>query len=205
MMLRPSTIVYRIKYGLLQPWLPQCWYELSYFIVCNPLTHDILGEIRSRCHLHSDFPLPRSRCGRCRSLDWTNIHRQPASGEAAHVEQSSSSSRPVCSLLIHGFSTDACASFGAAIAGLVSIRAFGAQPKFGIESLARIDRYTRSARNFFNLNREIILFTPLVLYTLMTSLDGSPYVSIYWDHYSEQHLRRTLSISNQLRQATLVS
>ncbi|KAJ7512528.1 P-loop containing nucleoside triphosphate hydrolase protein [Mycena galericulata] len=45
------------------------------------------------------------------------------------------------------------AHFGAAIAGLVSIRAFGAQSKFNIESLARIDRYTRAARNFYNLNR----------------------------------------------------
>ncbi|KAJ7758122.1 hypothetical protein DFH07DRAFT_818757 [Mycena maculata] len=47
------------------------------------------------------------------------------------------------------------AHFGAAIAGLVSIRAFGAQSKFGIESLVRIDRYTRAARNYYNLNRWI--------------------------------------------------
>ncbi|KAF7340426.1 Multidrug resistance-associated ABC transporter protein [Mycena venus] len=45
------------------------------------------------------------------------------------------------------------AHFGAAIAGLVSIRAFGAQSKFSAESLARIDRYTRAARNYYNLNR----------------------------------------------------
>ncbi|KAJ7367252.1 P-loop containing nucleoside triphosphate hydrolase protein [Mycena albidolilacea] len=45
------------------------------------------------------------------------------------------------------------AHFGAAIAGLVSIRAFGAQTKFGTESLSRIDRYTRAARNYYNLNR----------------------------------------------------
>ncbi|KAF7368478.1 Multidrug resistance-associated ABC transporter protein [Mycena venus] len=44
-------------------------------------------------------------------------------------------------------------SFGAAIAGLVSIRAFGAQAKFTSESLARIDIYTRAARNYYNLNR----------------------------------------------------
>ncbi|KAJ7643885.1 hypothetical protein FB45DRAFT_896346 [Roridomyces roridus] len=35
----------------------------------------------------------------------------------------------------------------------VSIRAFGAQNKFGVESLSRIDRYTRAARNYYNLNR----------------------------------------------------
>ncbi|KAJ7741259.1 P-loop containing nucleoside triphosphate hydrolase protein [Mycena metata] len=45
------------------------------------------------------------------------------------------------------------AHFGAAIAGLVSIRAYGAQSKFNAESLTKIDRYTRAARNFYNLNR----------------------------------------------------
>ncbi|KAF7364891.1 Multidrug resistance-associated ABC transporter protein [Mycena venus] len=45
------------------------------------------------------------------------------------------------------------AHFGAAIAGLVSIRAFGAESKFGIESQVRIDRYTRVARNYYNLDR----------------------------------------------------
>ncbi|KAJ7354076.1 P-loop containing nucleoside triphosphate hydrolase protein [Mycena albidolilacea] len=45
------------------------------------------------------------------------------------------------------------AHFGAAIAGLVSIRAFGAESKFTTESLGRIDRYTRAARNYYNLNR----------------------------------------------------
>ncbi|KAJ6479091.1 hypothetical protein C8R45DRAFT_933872 [Mycena sanguinolenta] len=51
------------------------------------------------------------------------------------------------------------AHFGAAIAGLVSVRAFGAQAKFTTESLSRIDRYTRAARNFYNLNRiRLILF-----------------------------------------------
>ncbi|KAJ6603499.1 P-loop containing nucleoside triphosphate hydrolase protein [Mycena vulgaris] len=45
------------------------------------------------------------------------------------------------------------AHFGAAITGLVSIRAYGAESKFATESLARIDRYTRVARNYYNLNR----------------------------------------------------
>ncbi|KAF7314589.1 ATP-binding cassette transporter [Mycena kentingensis (nom. inval.)] len=43
--------------------------------------------------------------------------------------------------------------FGAGIAGLVSIRAFGAQEKFNKETVARIDRYTRAARNYYNLGR----------------------------------------------------
>jgi ABC-type multidrug transport system fused ATPase/permease subunit len=43
--------------------------------------------------------------------------------------------------------------FGAAIAGLTSIRAYGAEEAFKEESLSRIDRYTKSARMFYNLNR----------------------------------------------------
>ncbi|GLB36501.1 putative atp-binding cassette [Lyophyllum shimeji] len=43
--------------------------------------------------------------------------------------------------------------FGAAIAGLTSIRAYGAQKMFEEESLHRINRYTRAARTFYNLNR----------------------------------------------------
>ncbi|KAG6866019.1 hypothetical protein C0991_009427 [Blastosporella zonata] len=45
--------------------------------------------------------------------------------------------------------------FGAAIAGLTSIRAYGAQKVFQEESLDRINRYTRAARTFYNLNRWI--------------------------------------------------
>ncbi|KAK0192566.1 hypothetical protein F5146DRAFT_1040501 [Armillaria mellea] len=43
--------------------------------------------------------------------------------------------------------------FGAAIAGLTSIRAYGAQSAFIQESLNRIDGYTRTARAYYNLNR----------------------------------------------------
>ncbi|KAG1889339.1 hypothetical protein F4604DRAFT_1711826 [Suillus subluteus] len=43
--------------------------------------------------------------------------------------------------------------FGAAIAGLTSIRAYGAEEAFKEESLNRIDRYTKSGRMFYNLNR----------------------------------------------------
>ncbi|KDQ20385.1 hypothetical protein BOTBODRAFT_305749 [Botryobasidium botryosum FD-172 SS1] len=45
--------------------------------------------------------------------------------------------------------------FGAAIAGLTSIRAYGAQDAFKEESLKRIDKYTRPARSFYNANRWI--------------------------------------------------
>ncbi|KAJ7169514.1 hypothetical protein C8R46DRAFT_1217207 [Mycena filopes] len=45
--------------------------------------------------------------------------------------------------------------FGAAIAGLTSIRAYGAQASIVKISLNRIDKYTRTARTFYNLNRWI--------------------------------------------------
>ncbi|KAJ7469587.1 hypothetical protein FB451DRAFT_1368560 [Mycena latifolia] len=54
------------------------------------------------------------------------------------------------------------AHFGAAVAGLVSIRAYGAESKFSIESLARIDRYTRAARSFYNLNRWVSIRVDLL-------------------------------------------
>ncbi|KAF7967145.1 hypothetical protein HWV62_35674 [Athelia sp. TMB] len=43
------------------------------------------------------------------------------------------------------------AHFGAAIAGLVSIRAYGAQSASKVDSETRIDKYTRTARTFYNL------------------------------------------------------
>ncbi|KAF8883986.1 P-loop containing nucleoside triphosphate hydrolase protein [Infundibulicybe gibba] len=43
--------------------------------------------------------------------------------------------------------------FGAAMSGLTSIRAYGAQASFIEESLNRINRYTRVARTSWNLNR----------------------------------------------------
>lgn len=45
--------------------------------------------------------------------------------------------------------------FGAAIAGIVSIRAYSAQDMFKTESLHRIDRFSRPARTFYLLNRWI--------------------------------------------------
>ncbi|KAF8904953.1 P-loop containing nucleoside triphosphate hydrolase protein [Mucidula mucida] len=47
------------------------------------------------------------------------------------------------------------AHFGAAIAGLTSVRAYGAQEAFINESLRRIDKYTRATRVFYDLNRWI--------------------------------------------------
>ncbi|KAF7339970.1 ATP-binding cassette transporter [Mycena venus] len=47
--------------------------------------------------------------------------------------------------------------FGAAIAGLTSIRAYGAQSSMVNISLNRIDKYTRTARTFYNLNRWVCI------------------------------------------------
>ncbi|KAF8319735.1 hypothetical protein DL93DRAFT_2124628 [Clavulina sp. PMI_390] len=44
---------------------------------------------------------------------------------------------------------------GASIGGLTSIRAYGVEDRFKDESLNRIDKYTRPARAFYNLNRWI--------------------------------------------------
>ncbi|KAJ6483340.1 hypothetical protein C8R45DRAFT_1001139 [Mycena sanguinolenta] len=41
----------------------------------------------------------------------------------------------------------------APVLGQFSIRAFSAESKFSAQSLVRIDRYTRAARNYYNLNR----------------------------------------------------
>lgn len=45
--------------------------------------------------------------------------------------------------------------FGGALAGITSIRAYGAEDQFKDEALGRIDKYTRTARTFYNLNRWI--------------------------------------------------
>lgn len=45
--------------------------------------------------------------------------------------------------------------FGAAIAGLTSIRAYGAEQAFRAEAYKRIDQYSRAGRTFYNLNRWI--------------------------------------------------
>ncbi|CCL98867.1 uncharacterized protein FIBRA_00874 [Fibroporia radiculosa] len=47
--------------------------------------------------------------------------------------------------------------FGAAFAGLVSIRAYGAQDHFRKGSRTRIDKYTRASITFYNLNRWIAI------------------------------------------------
>ncbi|KAH9019331.1 hypothetical protein EDB83DRAFT_2528201 [Lactarius deliciosus] len=45
--------------------------------------------------------------------------------------------------------------FGASVAGLTSIRAYGAQIAFREESYRRIDKYSRAGRSFYNMNRQV--------------------------------------------------
>ncbi|TCD68834.1 hypothetical protein EIP91_009701 [Steccherinum ochraceum] len=47
--------------------------------------------------------------------------------------------------------------FGAAMTGLISIRAYGVQENFKQRSYERIDRFTSAARTFYNLNRWVCI------------------------------------------------
>ncbi|KAF7977580.1 hypothetical protein HWV62_3166 [Athelia sp. TMB] len=62
------------------------------------------------------------------------------------------------------------AHFGAAIAGLVSVRAYGVQAAFKAKSLNRIDKYTRTARPFHNLGCWIALRIDALSATFTASL-----------------------------------
>ncbi|KAF8966908.1 multidrug resistance-associated ABC transporter [Flammula alnicola] len=76
------------------------------------------------------------------------------------------------------------AHFGAAIAGLISIRAYGAQQFFKTESLKRIDHFTRISRMSYNLNRWISIRIDLLGATFIAGLTS--YLLV----------RRTLSPAN---------
>lgn len=73
------------------------------------------------------------------------------------------------------------AHFGAAIAGIVSIRAFAAESKFSVESMSRIDRYTRAARSFYNLNRWVSIRVDLLASSFSATL--AVYL-VYFKHTS---------------------
>ncbi|KAG2023135.1 ATP-binding cassette transporter [Coprinopsis cinerea AmutBmut pab1-1] len=70
--------------------------------------------------------------------------------------------------------------FGAAIAGLTSLRAYGAQQAFIEESLKRINRYTRAARVFYNLNRWICIRVDVLGGLFASSL--AAYLIYFRDH-----------------------
>ncbi|PBK97861.1 P-loop containing nucleoside triphosphate hydrolase protein [Armillaria gallica] len=60
--------------------------------------------------------------------------------------------------------------FGAAISGLVSIRAYGAQESYFEESMCRIDAYTRSTTTFYDLHRWISIRTDALAGIFTSSL-----------------------------------
>ncbi|KAF8157969.1 hypothetical protein B0H34DRAFT_797400 [Crassisporium funariophilum] len=62
------------------------------------------------------------------------------------------------------------AHFGAAIAGLISIRAYGAQQSFKAESLKRIDHFANLSRSEYNLSRWIGVRTDLLGATFTTAV-----------------------------------
>ncbi|KAF8594046.1 hypothetical protein BDV93DRAFT_529547 [Ceratobasidium sp. AG-I] len=62
--------------------------------------------------------------------------------------------------------------FGAALAGITSIRAYRAEERFKVEALRRIDNYTRAGRTFFNLNRWISIRMHTLGATFSASLAG---------------------------------
>ncbi|THH01527.1 hypothetical protein EW026_g1193 [Hermanssonia centrifuga] len=61
---------------------------------------------------------------------------------------------------------------GAAIAGLVSIRAYGSEEAFRQESFARINRFTRVQRTFWDLNRWISVRSELLAGSFSTALSA---------------------------------
>ncbi|KAJ6611201.1 hypothetical protein B0H10DRAFT_2165893 [Mycena sp. CBHHK59/15] len=70
--------------------------------------------------------------------------------------------------------------FGAAMAGLTSIRAYAHEPAFVTEMQHRIDHYTRTARVFYNLNRWVAVRLEL-LGTLFTTA-----LAAYLVYYQKQ-------------------
>jgi hypothetical protein len=60
-----------------------------------------------------------------------------------------------------------------------SVRAYGAQDAFRLESYKRIDRYTIAARTSFNLNRSVPQSTLVCTFSLLTA--GCSWVSVRID------------------------
>jgi hypothetical protein len=76
--------------------------------------------------------------------------------EERNVKRQSSNSRSVSLLVYCGIQDpNPPGSFGASMAGLASIRAYGMQETFILEQMERTNKYTRIARSFHNLNRWI--------------------------------------------------
>ncbi|KAJ6574692.1 hypothetical protein B0H19DRAFT_1371649 [Mycena capillaripes] len=82
--------------------------------------------------------------------------------------------------------------FGAAIAGLTSIRAYGAQNSIINTSLERIDKYTRTARTFYNLNRWVCVRIDLLGGLFAASL---AYYLVYFQSHSPSNIGFSLNMA----------
>ncbi|KAF8213492.1 hypothetical protein K438DRAFT_1956873 [Mycena galopus ATCC 62051] len=82
--------------------------------------------------------------------------------------------------------------FGAAIAGLTSIRAYGAQNSIINISLDRIDKYTRTARTFYNLNRWVCIRIDVLGGLFAASL---AYYLIYFQTYNPSNVGFSLNMA----------
>ncbi|KAJ7042608.1 hypothetical protein C8F04DRAFT_1252025 [Mycena alexandri] len=82
--------------------------------------------------------------------------------------------------------------FGAAIAGLTSIRAYGAETSIVKISLDRIDKYTRTARTFYNLNRWICVRIDALGGMFAASL---AYYLIYFQSHSPSNIGFSLNMA----------
>ncbi|KAJ6574743.1 P-loop containing nucleoside triphosphate hydrolase protein [Mycena capillaripes] len=82
--------------------------------------------------------------------------------------------------------------FGAAIAGLTSIRAYGAQNSIIKISLDRIDKYTRTARTFYNLNRWVCIRIDVLGGLFAASL---AYYLIYFQSHSPSNIGFSLNMA----------
>ncbi|KAJ6519437.1 hypothetical protein C8R45DRAFT_1066135 [Mycena sanguinolenta] len=82
--------------------------------------------------------------------------------------------------------------FGAAIAGLTSIRAYGAQNAIINISLDRIDKYTRTARTFYNLNRWVCIRIDVLGGLFAASL---AYYLVYFRTYNPSNVGFSLNMA----------
>ncbi|THU95701.1 P-loop containing nucleoside triphosphate hydrolase protein, partial [Dendrothele bispora CBS 962.96] len=82
--------------------------------------------------------------------------------------------------------------FGAAIAGITSIRAYGVQESFKSDSLKHIDFYSRPSRTFYNLNRWIDIRVDALANLFAASL--AAYL-VYYAHQSSSNVGFSLNMA----------
>ncbi|KAJ6501692.1 hypothetical protein C8R47DRAFT_1193380 [Mycena vitilis] len=82
--------------------------------------------------------------------------------------------------------------FGASLNGLASIRAYGAQDSITNISLDRIDKYTRTARTFYNLNRWVCVRIDVLGGLFAASL---AYYLVYFQAHSPSNVGFSLNMA----------